>query len=122
MGNYNFACLMVSVHLDITGHIERGYDSSAALSKELQLSNKGMGFFLLVLSHLGYIYLDNQQVKNTEFGKTYLSKDSPYYWGEVLLDPFHIYDINHLEKMARTVRTSLINTVLILFTAQSRIC
>ncbi|WNZ54116.1 hypothetical protein QT397_14570 [Microbulbifer sp. MKSA007] len=82
MGNYNFACLMVSARLDITGLIERGYDSCEALSKELQLSNKGMGFFLLILSHLGYICFDKQQVKNTELGKCYLSKNSHYYWGK----------------------------------------
>ncbi|WP_444897409.1 methyltransferase [Microbulbifer sp. ANSA003] len=102
MGNYNFACLMVSAKLDITGLIERGYDSCEALSKELQLSNKGMGFFLLILSHLGYICFDKQQVKNTELGKCYLSKSSHYYWGEVLLDPFQIYDINHLDKKILT--------------------
>ncbi|WP_444893956.1 methyltransferase [Microbulbifer sp. TRSA001] len=102
MGNYNFACLMVSAQLDITGLIEQGYDTCKSLSQKLQLSDKGMRFFLLVLSHLGYICYDNHRLKNTELSQSYLSKDSLYYWGEVLLDPFHIYNVNHLDKKILT--------------------
>ncbi|WP_444931050.1 methyltransferase [Microbulbifer sp. SSSA002] len=98
MGNYNFACVMVSAQLDITGLIDQGYDTCESLSQKLQLSNKGMEFYLLVMSHLGYIHLDNRRLKNTELSHCYLAKGSDYYWGEVLLDPFHIYNVNHLDK------------------------
>ncbi|MCO1335647.1 methyltransferase domain-containing protein [Microbulbifer sp. OS29] len=102
MGNYNFACLKVAAQLDITGLINQGHDTVSALSQKLELSDKGLGYFLLILSHLGYIHFDKQKLKNTELGKCYLGRDSNYYWGEVLLDPFLIYDINHLDKKILT--------------------
>ncbi|WP_226646793.1 methyltransferase [Microbulbifer variabilis] len=102
MGNYTFACVMVAAQLDIYGLIEEGYNTSEKLARKLQLSHKGINHYLLILNHLGYIRIENNQFKNTKLAKNYLDKTSPYYWGEVLLDPFAIYDINHLDKKILT--------------------
>ncbi|GAB2897597.1 methyltransferase [Microbulbifer echini] len=102
MGNYTFACLKVAAQLDIAGLINEGYNTSAALAEKLQLSNKGMQLYLLALHHLGYVNIEDQHYTNSELTENYLNKSSPYYWGEVLLDPFAIYDINHLDKKILT--------------------
>ncbi|WP_444909548.1 methyltransferase [Microbulbifer sp. TRSA005] len=98
MGNYTFACLKVAAQLDIYGLIDKGYNTSDKISQALQLSSKGVEQYLLILNHLGYIKMELAQYENTELAKNYLDKNSLYYWGEVLLDPFAIYDINHLDK------------------------
>ncbi|WP_172621194.1 methyltransferase [Microbulbifer sp. GL-2] len=102
MGNYTFACIMVSAQIDVTGLINAGFDTCEKLSNKLQLSRKGMELFVLVLRHLGYISLENNQLRNTDLAKQFLNKNSPYYWGEVLLDPFGIYNVNHLDKKILT--------------------
>ncbi|WP_020415437.1 methyltransferase [Microbulbifer variabilis] len=102
MGNYTFACLMVSAQLDITGLIDGGFDTCEKLSNKLQLSRKGIYLFILLLQHLGYINVTRNQLKNTELAKQYLDRNSQYYWGEVLLDPFNIYNVNHLNKKILT--------------------
>lgn len=102
MGNYTFACLMVAVKLDITGLINQGVNTHHKLTKQLQLSSKGLNLYLLILSHLGYIQAENGTLSNTSLATEYLDKNSDYFWGEVLNDPNDIYDINHLDKKILT--------------------
>ncbi|WP_299008248.1 methyltransferase [uncultured Shewanella sp.] len=102
MGNYTFACLMVAVQLDITGLIDAGMNTPNKLSQQLNLSQKGMQLYLLILAHLGYIKIIDEQISNTSLAQDYLNQHSPYFWGEVLKDPNNIYNINHLDKKILT--------------------
>jgi SAM-dependent methyltransferase len=90
-GSYWMSCaLHAGVKLDVFTAIGEDNRSGQEIAREISGDQRGVCMLLNALAAMNLLIKENEQYANTDFGKTFLSKDSPRYMGYMILHHHHL--------------------------------
>lgn len=105
-GGYWSACAVhAGVKLDLFSIIGARELPAHAVARHCHGDERGVAMLLDALTALGLLIKDATCYRNSDFSRTYLSKDAPAYLGHILLHHHHLMDAwSHLHQAVKSGR------------------